>query len=121
MAMQRKPAPHKSLDKRLGIVGTLSFMAAALAVIPIIVLVLFAVAYMPFGVALLLVAGYLTRRRWTPSLRRRAQAYLNVPEMTSVLRERAEPLRLSPVRVHVESESEPPSGASADLRNTREL
>ena len=120
MAMQRKPAPHKSLDKRLGIVGTLSFMAAALAVIPIIVLVLFAVAYMPFGVALLLVVGYLTRRRWTPSLRRRVQAYLSVPETTS-LRERAEPLRPAPERLQVVSKSESPSGASADLRNTREL
>ncbi len=119
MAMYRKPGPRKSLDKGLGVVGTLSFMVAALAVIPIIVVVLFAVAYMPFGVALLLVVGYLTRRRWTPGLRRRVQGYLSVPEISPVLRERAEPLRLAPLRIRVESESEPPSGASADLRNTR--
>ena len=119
--MYRKPAPQKSLDKSLGILGTLSFMVAGLAVIPIIVGVLFAVAYMPFGVALLLVAGYLTRSRWTPGLRHRVQDYLSVPEITSVLRERAEPLRLAPVLIRVESELELRSRASADLRNTREL
>ncbi len=117
--MQRKPAPRKSLDKSPGMRGTLSFMAAVLAFIPLIVGVLYAVAYMPLGVALLVVVGYLTRERWTPGLRRRVQDFLSVPEITPVPIERAEPLRPSPVRVSVASKSESPSGASADLRNAR--
>ena len=117
--MQRKPAPRKSVDKSLGLLGTLSFMAAALAVIPLIVVVLYAVAYVPFGVALLLSVGYLTRGRWVPGLRRRVQKFLSVPETVSVLRERAEPLRPAPVRVPVVSNSESPTGATADLRNAR--
>ncbi len=115
--MQKKTTSRKSVDKSLGLLGTFSFMAAALAVIPLIVVVLYAVAYMPFGVALLLFVGYLTRGRWVPGLRRRAQKFLSVPETASVLRERAEPLRPAPDRVPVVSKSESPSGTSADLRN----
>ncbi len=117
--MQRKPGPRKSLDKSLGMLGTLSFMVAGLAVVPVIIGVLYAVAYVPFGVALLVVVGYLTRRRWTPGLRRRVQDFLSVPESTPALRERAERLHPTPARVPVASKSEPPSGASADLRNAR--
>lgn len=117
--MQRKPAPRKSLDKSLGLLGMVTFMVAAMAVVPVIVGVLYAVAYMPFGVAFLVIVGYLTRRRWVPGLRRRVQAFLSVPEITPVLRERAEPLHPAPVRVPVALKSEPPSGTSADLRNVR--
>ena len=117
--MQRKPAPRKSLDRSLGVIGALSYMAAALAVIPLMIGVLYAVVYMPFGVAFLVVVGYLTRGRWAPGLRRRVQNYLSVPEITPAPRERAQRLQPVPVRVPVESESEPPAGASADLRNIR--
>lgn len=123
MAMYRKPAPPKSLDKRLGLLGMLSFMLAALAVIPIIVGVLYAVAYMPFGVAFLVLIGYMTRRRWTPGLRRRAQEFLSEPEIfhgvSRGLRERTEQLRPAPVRVRVETDAEILAKISADLRNLR--
>ncbi|MCH8222581.1 MAG: hypothetical protein IH868_04125 [Chloroflexi bacterium] len=117
--MQRKPAPRQSFDKSLGLLGTATFILAALAVIPLIVIVLYAVAYMPFGVALLLIVGSLTRRRWMPGLRRRVHRFLSVPEITPVLRERAEPLHPAPAPVPVIATSKSPSGASADLRNAR--
>ncbi len=121
--MQRKPAPQKSLDKGMALMGTLAFALASLAVIPLIVIVLYAVVYMPFGVAFLVVAGYLTRRRWAPGLRRRVQSFLSVPEIAPAPRERQQKLRQVPVRIQADSISrarqESPGGPSADLRNTR--
>ena len=117
--MQRKPAPQKSLDKSVGLMGMISFMVAALAVIPVIVGVLYAVAYMPFGVALLVVVGYLSRGRWAPSLKRRANEFLTIPEISSAPRERVEPIRPFQQRIAPPAKAEAPSTAAADLRNAR--
>ena len=117
--MQRKPAPRKSLNTSLGLIGTLIFMAAALAAIPIIVIVIYAVVYMPFGIALLVIVGYLTRPRWVPGLRRRVQKFLSVPQISPGLKERSEPLHHSPTRLHVATKSETLPETDADLRNVR--
>jgi hypothetical protein len=99
--------------------GTLSFVAAVLATASLIAGVVYAVAYVPFSVAVILVIGYLARRRWTPGLSRRVREFLTVPDITLALIEMSEPPRLAPARVPIASKSESPSGASADLRNAR--
>jgi hypothetical protein len=80
--MNRKPEPSKkSANRSIALFGIVVFMGVGLMALPLIVGVVLVVAYLPGAVAIGVPIAYLTRRRWTPWLKRKTDRYFASPEL----------------------------------------
>ena len=72
----------------MAIFGLFAFMLAALLVIPIMVGVIYAVAFAPIGVALFIPVAFITRKRWVPAMQKRVGGWLATPELDEIIARR---------------------------------
>jgi fatty acid desaturase len=82
--MSRKPPTEKAMKRQIALFSVLAFMAAGLLAVPIIIAVLYAVAYVPVLVAIAIPIAYFTRNRWIPGLRERVNRWLATPELDAI-------------------------------------
>jgi len=115
--MKQTPKPSKkSANREFALFGILLFMGVGLLAVPIVIGLLFVIAYMPVGVAIFIPLAYFTRRRWSPWLKERSDRYFSSPELDRLEASMRGPIR-EPVTPDVGHTPPSSSGDRSDLRD----